>query len=495
MTTTASHPSTGGAAGSGHRCRREERGVRAPVDRAAHRQPHRPDESDRDPLRHHPRPSLPPLRRTQPRDPHGPSPRRLAPVRRARHPGHHPDPVGSTAPGAVHPPPPGRTRPPEGADGDDHARAHLRHPGRQDVPAVPFRHPDHALLRQGRARRRTAWTRAATTTAAPPATRSTSASCSTGSGRTCAARSGGTCSTSPPSNPNAAAPRTCTPPSAAPCPARSSGRSSPPPTTRCGGRPRPAASTPRTARRSGTNPRPACYVDPDTGAPAPTWEQALDEIDDDPTPPRRTSSASARRSTSRASSPAPTADKALRYLAKYLTKAVGEMPRTRHRRRRRARRPPRRGAALGALLASPARTGCSTASHPRTRSRAWSRPLPRQGPRARHLGYGGRRCLVSRKWSGKNLNDHRDDRRAHVLKRPRRLGATAEHDTDDPDLTRYAWQLIGPNDPDQPDRLELLLRSIHQRRRWREQYDQAKTDVSSATHDQGWPVPPPREAA
>ena len=141
MTTTADHASAGGAAGSGHRRRREDRGVRAPVDRAAHRQPHRPDEGDRDPLRHHPRPSLPPLRRTQPGDPHGPSPRRLAPVRRARHPGHRPDAVGSTPPGAVHPPPPGRPRPAEGAEAtttsDD-----LRHPGRQDLPAVAVPHPD-----------------------------------------------------------------------------------------------------------------------------------------------------------------------------------------------------------------------------------------------------------------------------------------------------------------------------------------------------------------
>ena len=45
--------------------------------------------------------------------------------------------------------------------------------------------------------------------------------------------------------------------------------------------------------------------------------------------------------------------------------------------------------------------------------------------------------------------------------------------------------------PDVADRIELLLRAIHQRRRWRAQYDRAR----SATDDQGQPVPPPREAA
>ena len=52
------------------------------------------------------------------------------------------------------------------------------------------------------------WT--ATTTSARPATRCTSPRCSTGSSRTCAASSATTCSTSPPSNPNAALPRTST---------------------------------------------------------------------------------------------------------------------------------------------------------------------------------------------------------------------------------------------------------------------------------------------
>src|SRR4051812_37407032 len=32
-----------------------------------------------------------------------------------------------------------------------------------------------------------------------------------------------------------------------------------------------------------------------------------------------------------------------------------------------------------------------------------------------HLGYGGRRVLVSRKWTAKDLADHRYDRKAHVL--------------------------------------------------------------------------------
>jgi hypothetical protein len=35
--------------------------------------------------------------------------------------------------------------------------------------------------------------------------------------------------------------------------------------------------------------------------------------------------------------------------------------------------------------------------------------------RADNLGYAGRRVLVSRKWSGKTLADHRGDRKAWLL--------------------------------------------------------------------------------
>ena len=50
--------------------------------------------------------------------------------------------------------------------------------------------------------------------------------------------------------------------------------------------------------------------------------------------------------------------------------------------------------------------------------------------RPEHLGYAGRRVLVSRKWSGKTLGDHRADRRAWVLQL---LGNTDKR----PDPGRY----------------------------------------------------------
>jgi hypothetical protein len=94
--------------------------------------------------------------------------------------------------------------------------------------------------------------------------------------------------------------------------------------------------------------------------------------------------------------------------------------------------------------------------------------------RAATLGYGGRRCLVSRLWSGKNLTDHRADNRAHVLRVLGAVGSKAELSTATGDADRYEWQPVRPTDPDQPNRTELLLRSIAERRRWREQYERAR---------------------
>ena len=82
----------------------------------------------------------------------------------------------------------------------------------------------------------------------------TSPRCSTGSSRTCAASSATTCSTSPPSNRSGASPRTSTSRCAAPCPAPSCARCSPPPTTRSGGQHDHRSSTTGTSCRSGTRP-------------------------------------------------------------------------------------------------------------------------------------------------------------------------------------------------------------------------------------------------
>ena len=121
-----------------------------------------------------------------------------------------------------------------------------------------------------------------------------------GSGRTPAGVWAGRCSTSAPSNRNAAAHPTSTPPCAARSPARSCARSPPRRITRCGGPPTTSSATPgigcrggTTTRRASSTPTPASHCRPGRRPPTRTCSS------DRPTP-----SGSGRRCTSRVCSAA-----------------------------------------------------------------------------------------------------------------------------------------------------------------------------------------------
>ncbi|TDD65539.1 replication initiation protein [Jiangella aurantiaca] len=107
-----------------------------------------------------------------------------------------------------------------------------------------------------------------------------------------------------------------------------------------------------------------------------------------------------------------------------------------------------------------------------------------------HLGLGGRRVLVSRKWTGKTLTEHRADRAAVV----RAVLAEAGIEMDDHDQlsatatapdgkARYIWTPVRPGDPDAPSYVWAVAKSIAQRRRWREQYDAAKQATGPPSSD------------
>ena len=68
---------------------------------------------------------------------------------------------------------------------------------------------------------------------------------------------------------------------------------------------------------------------------------------------------------------------------------------------------------------------------------AWPDPGACKGKahRCEYLGYAGRRVLVSRKWSGKTLADHRADRKNWLLST---LGVQATGPA------RYAWEPVTP---------------------------------------------------
>jgi hypothetical protein len=85
------------------------------------------------------------------------------------------------------------------------------------------------------------------------------------------------------------------------------------------------------------------------------------------------------------------------------------------------------------------------------------------------LGLPGRRVLVSRKWSGKTLADHKADRRAFVLEALKEVGI--EKPAEEP--RRLVWHKVQPGDPNVPPRAHLLLHAISERIRWRAEYDRA----------------------
>ena len=85
--------------------------------------------------------------------------------------------------------------------------------------------------------------------------------------------------------------------------------------------------------------------------------------------------------------------------------------------------------------------------------------------RREYLGYAGRRVLVSRKWSGKTLADHRADRKNWLLET---LGLPAT------DPTRYAWEPVAPGDRDHMPTAQRMLHVVADRIRWQQALDQAR---------------------
>jgi hypothetical protein len=75
---------------------------------------------------------------------------------------------------------------------------------------------------------------------------------------------------------------------------------------------------------------------------------------------------------------------------------------------------------------------------------------------------------VSRKWSGKTLDDHRAERSAFVLQLFQRAGVRP---ADDGPLE---WERTKPGYVDVPTRPALLLHAISERQRWKADYDAAQ---------------------
>jgi len=209
------------------------------------------------------------------------------------------------------------------------------------------------------------------------------------------------------------------------------------------------------------------YVDPKAGAPLPNWDDALDALDADPdTEPVHTVRFGRQVHAEGVLAGSNDASRCLGYLTKYLTKKVDEChePQTPEQQAHVER-------LVEALRFEPCSPTCANwlryGVQPKN-PRPDMRPGSCQGKahRREHLGYGGRRVLVSRKWSGKTLADHKNDRRAWVL-------ALLGIDQPDDDPNRYVWQPIGSDDPAIQPLTRRLLHAVAERARWRQALNQA----------------------
>ncbi|MBB4933221.1 hypothetical protein F4561_004041 [Lipingzhangella halophila] len=232
------------------------------------------------------------------------------------------------------------------------------------------------------------------------------------------------------------------------------------------------------------------YVDPATGEVLPTWEQALDALDADPhAEPMHVVRFGPQVDAKGVVAGTEDADRCVRYLAKYLTKDIADCHEvTTDAQQRHVDR------LVEALRFEPCSPRCANwlryGIQPQDAKEGMRPGFCRSKAHKReHLGYAGRRVLVSRKWSGKTVADHKADRLRWVLDA---LGVDPDAGPDEasdntaPPLSavssgNHAWELARPTDPDVPPREHRLLRAVGEALNRRAQLDHARQTTLSAT--------------
>ena len=222
------------------------------------------------------------------------------------------------------------------------------------------------------------------------------------------------------------------------------------------------------------------YVDPGTGEVLPTWDEALDAISSYDLP-WHVARFGERFDAQGVLAGSPQAARCIGYLTKYLTKQVGDCHQattgTQHDHATRL---------AEALRHQPCSPRCANwlryGIQPKN-ARPGLTPGACKGKAhdADHLGYAGRRVLVSRKWSGKTLADHRADRKEWLL---RTLGVSAT------DPARYAWEPVAPGDLDHMEHARRLLHVVADRLRWQTALREARLRAGLSSAD-----PPAEERA
>jgi hypothetical protein len=229
----------------------------------------------------------------------------------------------------------------------------------------------------------------------------------------------------------------------------------------------------------------AGYVDPDTGTPLPTWQQALDELDaDEDAEPVHVIRFGRQVDIQGIIATEGDADRRVGYLTKYLAKSFTDAYASPDQASRRQLRH------LGRLHEQVRWLPCSPRCWNWLRfgvqplaAREGMRPgwCPSKAHDREHVGCGGRRVLVSRAWTGKTLSDHRTDRAEVVrqvlaaagMEAPEidRLSADVRRSDGTP---RFHWKIWDPMDSTVPVYRQVMTQAIAEKFRWRAQYDQAK---------------------
>jgi hypothetical protein len=208
----------------------------------------------------------------------------------------------------------------------------------------------------------------------------------------------------------------------------------------------------------------ARYVNPQTGELLPTWEQALDNIAQRDQP-LHVARYGAKFDAQGVLAGTRDAKRCIQYLTKYLTKQIGRC----HRAETDAQAD-HIARLLDALRYEPCSPTCANwLRYGVTPKNARPGLVPGlckgKAHRAEHLGYAGRRVLVSRKWSGKTVADHRADRKAWL---------TAMLDLPATDPAHYRWERVTPADPDAMSPTRRLLHVLADRTLWRNALAEAR---------------------
>ena len=229
------------------------------------------------------------------------------------------------------------------------------------------------------------------------------------------------------------------------------------------------------------DPETECYRDPNTGFPLQTWDEALAELDHPDARPAHVVRFGSQVDIKGVIAPSEDANRTIRYLTKYLTKAVSETHTD----------PDHPDQAYEAhidrlhqeVLHLPCSETCANwlrfGIQPKDPGPGLTPGMcPSKAHDRENLGLGGRRVQVSRNWSGKTLAQHKADR-AEVVRQvleasgmtpPERDRWSADVLTDD-GRRRFVWEDMPTDDADY---IDVVMGSISEQQRWRTEYQTAR---------------------